>query len=134
MKKSIVALSFFALISASTIYAGVADQTKIKEDWVRWTGVVKDSDFYHTTDHRHQLKFIRDQDGKSFDIVDSDAIVKLHHNKERDLRVEIDGEITSKFLFWGGNLVVKNYKVLAELDKRPHLKPSRNTLIHEHGR
>lgn len=134
MKSLLVTLTFCILVSASPTLAGVTDQTDKKEDRVRWTGVIKDSDFYHTTDHRHQLEFIRDQDGKSFDIVDSKPLVKLHHDKERDLRVEIEGEITSKFLFWGGNLVIKDYKILAELDRKPHLKPSRNTLILKRGR
>ena len=33
---------------------------------------------------------------------------------------EVEAEKTPRVLSWGGNLVIKNYKVIEELDELPH--------------
>ena len=103
------------------------ERTEQKEnsepDMVSWIGIIKDEDGSHNSDHDHKLQFIRD-DGDTFDIVDSPELVKLHHETERNYKIEIEAEITSKFLFWGGNLIVKSFKVIEPSGaKTPHLSP-----------
>lgn len=114
------------LASANTI-----EINEKKESIVQWSGIVRGDSFYHTTNHKHQLEFIRDGDLNTFDIVDSPELVKLHHNSEKNLRIQLTGEITSRFLFWGGNLVVKSFKILEELENIPHQKPQENKRIRE---
>tara|TARA_B100001248_G_scaffold227480_1_gene185923 strand:- start:1264 stop:1656 length:393 start_codon:yes stop_codon:yes gene_type:complete len=96
-----------------------SDENKI----LHWTGVVKASDLSHTKKHDHFLEFVRSGDGKVFDIVDSPELVKMHHDTNRSYKVKIEGYLTSKFLFWGGNLVVKDFKVLEALDEAPLREP-----------
>lgn len=92
--------------------------SKSEEDKIlNWTGVVKASDLSHTKKHDHFLEFVRSDDDKVFDIIDSPELVKMHHDTNRNYKVKIEGYLTSKFLFWGGNLVVKNFKVLEALDE-----------------
>lgn len=93
-------------------------------DSIKWTGVVKEQDGYHTPKHEfgHTLEFVRQDDQKTFELVDSEGLLNIHSAKEKNLLVEVEGEITPRFLFWGGNLVVKSFKVLNELDDIPHHK------------
>lgn len=57
------------------------------------------------------LEFVRD-DGEVFDLVNDDALKALHcQNHSRNLKVKLDGQMTSQFLFWGGNLKLANYEV-----------------------
>jgi len=89
---------------------------------VQWTGVLSEEDGYHYNQHEfgHDLEFTRQSDGKSFDVVDSEELAAVHIEKEKNLLVEIEGEKTSRFLFWGGNLIVTKFKVLQELEQIPH--------------
>jgi len=92
---------------------------------VKWVGTVKDDADSHTTEHEHELEFTRKDNGDSYDIVDSPELVKLHHDTEKNYVVEIEAEKTSKFLFWGGNLIVKNFKVIEEAsDRIAHRAPA----------
>ncbi len=81
---------------------------------VRWKGVIQDDPSSHTTEHQHALKFVRAEDQKTYDLERSPELIKLHHETEKNLVVEIEAEKTSSFLFWGGNLVVKNFTVLGD--------------------
>lgn len=85
---------------------------------VKWVGTIQDNADSHTTEHKHELEFTRKDNGDSYDIVDSPELVKLHHETEKNYVVEIEAEKTPKFLFWGGNLIVKNFKVLEEASSR----------------
>jgi hypothetical protein len=88
---------------------------------VKWVGEISDSASDHTTLHDHKLEFKNRQTGKTYDVVDSPELVKLHHENEKNYLVEIEAEKTSRFLFWGGNLIVKTFKVLDETESVPHL-------------
>jgi|JI10StandDraft_1071094.scaffolds.fasta_scaffold349488_2 hypothetical protein len=90
---------------------------------VKWVGEISDSASDHTTLHDHKLEFKNRETGKTYDIVDSPELVKLHHENEKNYSVEIEAEKTPRFLFWGGNLIVKNFKVLDETASVPHLAP-----------
>lgn len=131
MKKSNLVLGILMFIgsqSAFAIQGEGKDRAEIKDqepNIVKWVGVVKGDEDYHTTDHDHELEFVRQSDQEDFDIVDSPKLVKFHHDTEKNYLMEIEAEKTSRFLFWGGNLVVKNFKVLKELEKVAHTKPVR---------
>ena len=98
-----------------------------KPEIIKWVGEVRDNAASHTTEHEHALTFVKKDDGKTYDIVDSLALVKLHHETEKNYLVEIEAEKTPRFLFWGGNLVVSNYRVIGELGNSvPHNEPNRS--------
>ncbi len=96
-----------------TIFAASEDTAAVK-----WTGLLKEKRGYHyyTPDQSHNLEFITNSDNQSFDIVESNELVSYHTQKDKILEVEIEGEITPRFLFWGGNLKVSSFKVLRELE------------------
>ncbi|MGE4108230.1 MAG: hypothetical protein AB7F66_13530 [Bacteriovoracia bacterium] len=97
--------------------------TKSTQKTVRWLGEIKD-DSGHTVNHRHDLKFVRTDTGDSYSVVDSPAIEKLHHETDKNYVVEATGEVTPKFLFWGGNLIITKFKVIAESSQPIPLKPA----------
>lgn len=94
---------------------------------LKWEGYIE-ADGGHTTRHDHSLEFVRKSDGKTFDIVDSPALEKVHCDSSKKLLVKIEAEKTSRFLFWGGNLIVKNFEVIEELAQVPHKKYKPSTV------
>ena len=131
MKNKILALVFLGLVTSySAAFARGGDGSnferrpaKSEPEIVKWVGEIKDEASDHTTEHGHSLEFVKKDDGKEYDIVDSPELVKLHHETEKNYLVEVEAEKTPRFLFWGGNLIVKNFKVLEETASVPHLAP-----------
>ncbi len=95
-----------------------AASQSLSGDSITWVGTISDESFAHN-EHRHNLRFTRETDGKTFDI-ESESLMTLHHDRERNFLVEITAIKTPKFLFWGNNLIVKDFKVLEELESVPH--------------
>ncbi len=92
---------------------------------VRWVGTVQDGSDTHTTNHEHELMFKRESDGETFAMQKNEELVKLHHETEKNLKIEIEGEVTPKFLFRGGNLIVKSFTLIEETGERvPHRSPA----------
>lgn len=114
MKKISKILLFLNLIAAS-IYV-------LASEPVKWTGILNESEGYHFVGHKfgHDLQFVRQSDGKAFSVVNSEKIRKMHNDIEKNLLIEITAEVTPKFLFWGGNLEVSDFKVINELEPIPH--------------
>ncbi|AZZ37298.1 hypothetical protein CIK05_11030 [Bdellovibrio sp. qaytius] len=107
-----IALSFFSC--ASTNISKNANGRAIL------TGEITDDQSTHDTRHQHELKFTDQATGQVFNIVDSPELVKLHESGKNYL-IQADVAQTSKFLFWGGNLVVKNFNVIKETSEEiPH--------------
>lgn len=126
-KKLTVILAFGILVFAQSTFAS---------EMVKWTGTVKEDSGYHTPGHTygHDLTFVKQDDGESFDIVDSPELEKIHVQKDKNLLVEVEAEKTSQFLFWGGNLIVKNFTVVEELAEIPHhARPVVRTTFREGG-
>ncbi|MBN22444.1 MAG: hypothetical protein CL678_14265 [Bdellovibrionaceae bacterium] len=98
---------------------------------VKWIGTVGAGSF-HTTVHLHDMEFTRQSDGETYDIVDSPKLENEHCRVGKKLLVEIEAEQTPRFLFWGGNLIVKNFTVLEELGAEKHRIP-RQLPAHEFG-
>lgn len=104
-----------------------ATQAEASEpDMVYWIGRIKDDEFSHNSNHEHELQFVK-ENGDTFDIVDSPELVKLHHETEKNYLLAIEAERTPRFLFWGGNLIVKTFKVIEESGAVPHLSPEEST-------
>ncbi len=61
--------------------------------------------------------FVSQEDERRFDVVKSRDFVQAQCQTSKVNLIEIEAKETSKFFFWGGNLIVKTYKVLAELDE-----------------
>lgn len=97
----------------------VLEQDRYRPVKVRWIGVIQEDQSSHTTRHEHALRFVRlnDQGGDvdTLEIVDSPELTQLHHESNKKFILEIEGEQTKRFLFWGGNLVVKNFRVISDL-------------------
>ena len=110
-----------------------------KPEVVRWVGVIKDDASTHTEKHEHELKFVNNETGDAYDLENSSELVKLHHDSEKNLLVEIEAEKKPRFLFWGGQLVVKSFKVIREASEAiPHAKFSptpkeSRVFMREHG-
>jgi len=92
------------------------DRTPVKVETVKWIGEIKEEFCDPTTNDLHELKFVKKDDGKKYDIVEGPALEKLHSEISKNALVEIEAEKTPKFLFWGGNLIVKNFKVIATIN------------------
>lgn len=118
-----VALVIFALVSTFPAYSrenhfSGKDKDEAKgptNEKVVWTGTISDDPSSHNSNHDHLLKFKKRDDGQEYSVIDSPSLVAAHHEKNRVLLVEIEGEVTPRFLFWGNNLVVKNFKVIDEI-------------------
>ena len=123
MKTKLIPVLFFGILATySSAFAikgegrDPSDRKPVKSEpeIVKWIGEVKDDASNHTTRHGHELEFVKKDDGKEYDIVDSPDLQNLHHETGKNFLVEIEAEKTPRFLFWGGNLIVKNFKVLEE--------------------
>lgn len=95
---------------------------------VKWTGVVQEEGGYHTPNHRfdHDLEFILQENGQTFNIENNPELLAIHSAKEKNLLVEIDATKSDRFLFWGGNLTIKSFKVIKELNDIAHHEPPRS--------
>lgn len=113
MKKAIFFLSLFIFLLQGPI--SKADEANT----LTLTGSIVCNPNTHTTDHDHELLFKEEGSDREFDIVDSPALVSYHHQNDKNLKAQINGYITSKFLFWGGNLVVTSYEILEEGESQP---------------
>lgn len=119
---------FLSLSFSTTVFAGESVQS--------WVGVVEDLSGYHDPDHqgKHELKFTRSSDGESFYITEGDEDLQREHlRSDKSIAVKIDGMITSKFLFFGGNLVVERFEKLADVapvthKRYAHLRENRSEM------
>jgi len=109
-------------ILASSFLGCASMGTSSNEKTTNVIGEVTDDSSTHTTEHEHELKFKNQETGEVLDIVDSPSLVKLHHESEKNLLIEAQVARTPKVLFWGNNLVVKNFRVIKETsDVIPHV-------------
>ena len=117
-KRTLCTLAFVLIAGSSWAEAGES---------IKWVGVIQEEGGFHSPKHDrpHSLEFVRRDDNETFDIVDSPNLVKAHQEQDKKLLVEIEGERTSRFLFWGDNLIVKNFKILEEMDGISHAEPVR---------
>lgn len=108
-------------ILASNLLGCASMGTNSNEKTTNVTGEVSDDRFSHTTEHDHELTFKNQETGEVLKIVNSPSLVKLHHDTEKNYLIEAQVAKTPKILFWGGNLVVKNFRVIKETsDAIPH--------------
>lgn len=91
---------------------------------VSWVGEIKDESMSHTTEHYHSLEFTNKETGKSYDVVESPELTKIHCETGKNYLVKIEAELTPRVLFWGNNLIVKSFAVLDETSPEiAHQKP-----------
>lgn len=93
---------------------------------IKWTGVLQESKGHHSANHtsEHSLVFVNKETGKTFDVENNQELVMSHIEKDKKLLIEAEGEFTSRFLFWGGNLIIKSYKILEDLEPIAHYDPN----------
>lgn len=125
----LIKLLFFALFLAINANANT-------EEPLHFIGKIKEDFSDHTTKHEHQLQIVRVDDGEVFDIVDSPALLKEHCKSEINSVLEVSGKLTDKFLFWGGNLVVSDFKVHEDIviPKIAHVAREKLHINHNHFR
>lgn len=121
MKSAIVMGLLCVVLGSGSAFATEESQEK---PTLKWVGEIRDEASSHTNEHWHSLKFVKKDDGEVYDL-DSSELTELHHKSEKNYLVEVEGEITPRFLFWGGNLKVNTFKVLAEGERIPHFKAER---------
>ena len=125
------------LVGAQTSFArealdGLFDRTvpqKTQTQIVDWVGLIysKDAD-------RNDLEFIRDGDQAAFDVEDTSNLRELNWKDHQSRVVRITAEKTSRFLFWGGDLIVRDFKVLKEAGKyRPQIRAAATEQTLEFG-
>lgn len=95
-----------------------ANSQKVEPEMVKWIGEISDASG-HTSGHEHSMQFKNQVTGKVYDLTAPD-LTKLHHDAEKNYLVEIEAEKRPKFLFWGGDLVVKKYRVIRDIASVPH--------------
>ncbi len=84
---------------------------KFETDIVNWIGEAREDSTSHETNH--DVLFFR-MDGKKYNIIDSPDLVRFCHEKNKNYLLEIEAEKTPSFLFWGGNLIVKKFKIVTD--------------------
>ena len=110
-----------AIIASAFMGCASTNITANLSDRIIRTGEVSDKVSSHDMRHQHKLVFKEKSTGKIFNVVESPELAKLHHETGKNYLIEADTVQTKKFLFWGGNLVVKNFKVIEETsDEIPH--------------
>lgn len=120
MKRSICALfaGLIVLGSVNPSFAGrLADADSITRPKAKW---VPEMVTYVGEVRRkagcEDWEFVREVDGKVFDLKGNRALASVTGEKETaHLKVKLEAEKKPRFLFWGGELVAKSVKVLAEL-------------------
>lgn len=114
---AIVAGMFFGCASTST----KPNQTTLV------TGELSDDLSTHDTRHEHQLSFKNQETGEVFKVADNAELKKLHESGKNYL-IQANVSTSPKFLFWGGELIVKNFNVIKETsDEIPHRVYIENT-------
>lgn len=116
-KQNILTLALLSLIFSSvSAFANFEDRNVRFRDAqqrktptpliIKWEGLI------HSTDSDEiNLEFIRRVDQKSFDIEPASELESLDWKDHKARVVSLTAELTPRFLFWGGNLVVKDYKI-----------------------
>ena len=87
---------------------------------VKWKGKTHCKHTSHTTSHTHRLEFVNEETGEEFDM-ESPKLLETHCETGKNYRVEVVAEKSDGFLFWNGDLKVRSYKVLAELDEEVYV-------------
>lgn len=119
--KTLKHLATMSLVLAglTTGIAKASSDSESKSNEVNWTGIVRCEAYSHAQNHDCNLEFEDAETKDTYSVVESPDVLKRHCSNERDLKVKVVGELTSKFLFWGGNLKVKSFDVIEELDPMP---------------
>lgn len=113
-------MKYVLLAMLASSFFGCASTTTKTNQPTTMIGEVTDDISTHDTRHEHELKFKNQDTGEVFTIVDSPELMKVHENGKNVL-IEANVAKSSKFLFWGGNLIVKNFRVIKETsDEIPH--------------
>lgn len=114
-----------ALVAGFALLFSTGQAWASEENAFKAVGKITENLSAHTTNHNHDLQFVRLSDGETFDIVDSPELLKEHCVSEKNSVVEVEGYQTGKFLFWGGNLVVTSFKVHSDIQVPAiaHTKP-----------
>jgi hypothetical protein len=120
-------LNIASVVVGGGLFLSTAQASTHDETTLRAVGAIIENPSDHTTRHDHSLKFLNLLDGQISDIVDSPELIKSHCESGQKSVVEITGSRTGKFLFWGGNLVVTDFRIHPDIEapRLAHTSPPR---------
>lgn len=119
-------INFVILLILVSLSVTVPARSWAEEEVKAWVGMLEDYFDSHDDIHTkksgdHPMKFTRSSDGESFTVVDGGGdLLRAHLESDKTLLVEVDGRITSKFLFFGGNMIITNSKVIQQVTQVDH--------------
>ena len=96
-------------------------RTKYVPEIIEITGTVRSRGPHALNTCNIRLEIVEEATGEVFKISEPAELASLHCSTEKDLNVSMKAEKTPRFLFWGGNLKVKEFEVLEELEAQPHI-------------
>lgn len=85
----------------------------------KWSGTVQCQQYSHTSNHLCDLELVETSSGERIEIVENPDLLKRHCQSDRNLLVNLVGEKTPRFLFWGGGIKVASFEVIRELGAMP---------------
>lgn len=115
MKSYIAFATVVAGVLAGSAYASNPDPDRA----LQGTGILRCEQYSHSVGHGCALEFEDAASNKTYSVVDSPDLEKRYCPGDRDLKVTVSGELTPRFLFWGGNLKVSSFSVVEELNAMP---------------
>jgi len=118
--KTLKVISIMSLVVAGySVTTAMASNQNESTNKVSWTGVVRCEKYSHANEHGCDLEFENSDTSKTISVVESPDLLKRHCENDRDLKVKVAGELTPRFLFWGGNLKISSFEVIEELSPMP---------------
>lgn len=113
-------MKYVLLAMVASLFFGCASTGTKSNQTTLVTGELSDDLSTHDTRHEHQLSFKNQETGEVFKVADNAELKKLHESGKNYL-IQANVSTSPKFLFWGGELVVKNFNVIKETsDEIPH--------------
>lgn len=128
MKSKLTYLTYvLVILSIANVNYATANAESNSEEFKKWIGTIKCQDSTANLTHGHEATFINQEDQEELDIVDSENFVQKQCSRSKTSVLEIEARKTSQFLFWGGNLVVKNFRTLEDIGEMQHQEAIKRT-------
>ena len=105
------------LLCFAVAFTSVVHAEELTTDYV---GVIRSSGEHFQNSCGVSLELVDASTGSAIGLTNADELEQLHCQKEKDFQAMVKGRVTSKFLFWGGNLEVSSYEVLGEREPASH--------------
>lgn len=95
-------------------------ESKIEREQIQIKGILL-PEKHQKGEKNFSIQFVSLDGTQKYDVTNSPEITNLIQENESSYIVKINGELTPKFLFWGGDLVIKSFEILGKKPAPPHL-------------